>query len=95
MKPKEIAQKIRPVLEKYQITKAELFGSFARGEETAESDVDLIVQLGKPTGLFEFVRIERELGHALGRRVDMTTRNGLSKYIRDNVLAEAQVVYER
>lgn len=95
MNQQEIIKKIKPILERHHITKAELFGSYARGEETAESDVDMMVQLGKPMGLFEFVHIERELAEALGCKVDLTTPGGLSKYIRDRVLSEKKLIYER
>ena len=95
MNQQEIIQKIKPILERHAITKAELFGSYARGDETVNSDVDMIVQLGRPTGLFEFVHIEQELTDAIGRKVDLTTAGGLSKYIQDRVLAEKKFIYER
>ena len=59
--------KTQPVL------KAWLFGSYARGEEREDSDVDLIVKFDRslPIGLFAFVRMHRELEERLGRKVDL------------------------
>lgn len=70
-----------------------VFGSAARGEDLATSDVDLLVRLGKPMGL-DFFALEREFEEALGRKVDLVTEAGLSKYIRDDVLADLKILYE-
>lgn len=72
-----------------------VFGSAARGEDTVERDVDLLVDFTVPKSLFELVRIEQEFEEALGRKVDLVTSASLSPYLRDQVLGEAQVLYER
>jgi len=71
-----------------------LFGSFARGEATSRSDVDLLVRFSHPKSLIEIVRTERELAERLGRRVDLVTEDAVSPYLRDRILAEAKGVYE-
>lgn len=96
MNQQELIQKIKPILERHQIRKAYIFGSFARGEQTPESDVDIIVELGyRPMGLFAFTGMSLELEHVLGRDVDLVTPTGLCKYIKDRVLSEAKIIYER
>jgi len=70
-----------------------LFGSFLHGDTTPESDIDLIIEMAKPIGLFTFVGIKQNLEAKLGRPVDLVTPNGLSHYIRDKVLSEAEVIY--
>jgi len=67
----------------------------ARGEETEESDVDLLVRFARPKSLLDLVRIEREFSEALGRRVDLLTEGALSPYLRERILGEAAVLYER
>ena len=74
-------------------TQLRLFGSAARGEETAESDIDLIADFGEPTGFFGLIRCEDELAEFFGRPVDLLTEGGLSPYMRDDVLAAARVIF--
>lgn len=66
-----------------------LFGSRARGEGGAESDVDLLIDLEQGRTLLDLVAIGQDLEDVLGRRVDVVTRNGLSPFLRDRILAEA------
>lgn len=77
------------------VARLRLFGSVARGEDTPESDVDLLVEFTRPKGLLALVGLEQELEAALGRKVDLLTPAALSPYLRDRVLAEARVIYER
>lgn len=66
-----------------------LFGSFARDEACADSDVDLLVEFRRPIGFFEFVRLQRELGERIGRNVEFVTRAALKPRLRDRIRAEA------
>lgn len=77
------------------IERLRIFGSFAREEEHADSDVDMIADFSTRKSLLDLVRIEREFSERLGREVDLHTERGLSPYIRDRILREARVVYER
>jgi hypothetical protein len=72
-----------------------VFGSAARGEDTAESDLDLLVEFTEPKSLLDLVGIEQEFEDALGRKVGLVTVAALSPYLRDQVLREAQVLNER
>ncbi|MEA3402597.1 MAG: nucleotidyltransferase family protein [Armatimonadota bacterium] len=80
-----------------QIRKLAVFGSALREDFTPDSDVDVIVWFEPEArvGLITLGGIERRLSELMGRKVDMHTPEMLSKYFRDRVLAEAQVVYER
>jgi hypothetical protein len=76
-----------------------VFGSYARGESTPQSDVDLLVALKPsekrpPLGLFEVIRLEKELEKILGCAVDLVTEEGLSPRIRSNVEKDRVVLYE-
>ncbi len=82
--------KTKPVL------KAWLFGSFARGEETAKSDVDILVVLdhSQPVGL-EFFGMYEDLKELLGRNVDLVTERSLASFARKSVERDRRLVYER
>ncbi|MDT8437077.1 MAG: nucleotidyltransferase family protein [Gemmatimonadota bacterium] len=77
------------------IERLRVFGSVARGEESGDSDVDLIADFATRKSLLDLVRIERELSQRLGRRVDLLTEKSLSPYLRDRILRGAVVVYDR
>ncbi len=81
---------------KKDIKKASLFGSYLHEEQTAESDVDLLIEF-KPTakvGFFELVRLQRRLGEFIGKKVDLLTPQSLSRFFKKKVLAEAEDIYE-
>jgi hypothetical protein len=88
-------ERVEEICRRNDIDTLLLFGSVARGEETEESDVDLLVRFARPKSLLDLVRIEREFSEALGRRVDLLTEGSLSPYLRERILGEAAVLYER
>jgi uncharacterized protein len=71
-----------------------LFGSMARGNATADSDVDLLVRFNRRKSLLALVRLERELTAALGRKVDLLTEASVSPYLRERIFSELRVLYE-
>ncbi len=81
----------RSVLDAFGVARLSLFGSFARGEGGEDSDVDLLVEFNRPIGLFEFVRLQRQLGELVGHRVDLVTPAALKPQFRDRILSEAVV----
>ncbi len=78
---------------RHGIKRLRLFGSAVRGDDGPGSDVDLIVDFGVPVGYFELIRAEDELARFFGRRVDLLTEPAISRYMRDEVLASAQVIF--
>ncbi len=88
-------EKIVEICKRNDIEFCALFGSFARGEAGEDSDIDLLVRFSKRIGLFEFVGIGQELEEALKRKVDLATEDCLSPYIRENVLRDLHVIYEK
>ena len=68
----EITEKIRPIAEKHKLTEVYLFGSYARGDATEESDVDLLID-GNDLGGFKFFGMWDEFENALGKEVDIVT----------------------
>ena len=77
------------VREAFGVSRLALFGSFARGDEGPESDVDVLVEFARPIGLFEFVRLRRRLEGLLLRPVDLVTPAALRSHTREQVLREA------
>jgi uncharacterized protein len=66
-----------------------IFGSVARDEARADSDVDMIAEFDEPVGYFHLFHVRRRLEEILGTRVDLTTPGGLRPELRDGILAEA------
>ena len=81
----------RPILDAFGVARLSLFGSFARDEGRDDSDVDLLVEFNRPIGLFEFVRLQRQLGELVGHRVDLVTPAALKPQLRERILREAVV----
>jgi predicted nucleotidyltransferase len=85
---------IAAICKNYGIRKLSVFGSALRSDFGRGSDVDVLVEF-EPDRLpgLAFFTIERELAEALQRKVDLNTPDFLSKYFRDEVLAEAEAIY--
>ena len=77
------------------IRRLSFFGSVLRGDFGPNSDVDVLVEFepGTRVGLIRLSGLELELGHIIGRKVDLNTPGFLSKYYRDQILDEAEVQY--
>lgn len=83
--------KTQPVL------KAWLFGSFARGEETPLSDVDILVEFdhGRPIGLLRYAGMWREIEDLIGRKVDLVEDGTLMPFAAESANRDKQLIYER
>ena len=81
----EIKKIVKPILKKHGVTKAGIFGSFARGENDPFSDVDILVEMPKETDYFDLLfALEAELG----RKVDIVEYSLIRKEIKENVMQE-------
>lgn len=80
---------------RHHIRRLSLFGSILRDDFRPDSDVDVLVEFdpGHTPGL-AFFAMQDELSELFGRKVDLQTTGSLSKYFRDQVLAEAEVQYD-
>ncbi len=101
MTKQEIKDKLLEAVKKDEhfsdIKSLAIFGSYVKGEPSRDSDIDVLVRFAEDAhiGFFGFVQIQRNLSQALGLKIDLVTREALSKYIREQVLQEAEFVYER
>lgn len=80
------------ISEKYHISEIGIFGSYTRGEQDADSDIDILVTFDKPIGFIRFMRLEFYLSELLGRKVDLVTKDSLKPHIGSVILREAQYV---
>jgi predicted nucleotidyltransferase len=94
--PEEISKTILNYFQNQPVLKAWLFGSWSRGQATESSDIDLLVELDytRPVGL-EFIQMQIDLQLILGRKVDLVSARGLSKYIGPVIEAEKKLIYAR
>ena len=78
------------------VNKVWLFGSYARGEENTDSDIDLMIDLdhSQPVGL-KFFGMWNDLESLLGRDVDLVTEEGLADYARESCNRDKILIYER
>jgi len=86
---------IQNYLEKQPVSRAYLFGSYSRGDNTAESDIDILVELEKGVGLFRFADIQIQLQQLLNQQVDLVSAGGLSPYIEKHINKDKILIYER
>ena len=83
------------MLKTYGVEEIGVFGSFARGDQNAESDIDISVELNHdkvPVGLFEFAGMQFYLEDLLGRKVDLVTKTGIKPMIKDRILSQLVIV---
>ena len=88
-------QKIVEICRKHQIRELSLFGSQVRGDFSADSDFDFLVEFepNAEIGFIEFGQVQEELETIVEKRVDLVPKKGLKKLIRQKVLDESEVIY--
>ena len=85
----ELMARHRDELKENGVESLALFGSVSREEETAESDIDILVEFSRPVGMLAFLRLQHRLTEILGRRVDLATPKALRAAWRERILNEA------
>jgi len=83
-----IKQKITPVLKAHKVSKAGIFGSYARGEQKKKSDVDILVEIPDDRSLLEVIGLKLELEKALKKKVDLVEYELIRKELRKGILAD-------
>jgi predicted nucleotidyltransferase len=83
-----IKRKIIPILRRYGIKKAGLFGSSVRGELREDSDLDILVEIDKDISLLEFIGIKLDLEETLGRKIDLVEYSTIKPRLKERILKE-------
>lgn len=98
MSEKELEQlkiKVIPILKKYGVIRAGVFGSFARGEATKNSDIDFLIRFIPGKSLFDLVGVKLDIEDKLGKKIDVITYNSIHPLLKNQILGEEKVLYEK
>ena len=88
----DLKRKIMPIMKKYGVRKAALFGSFVRREMKGNSDIDVLVEIGDDASLLDFIELKQKLEEKLGKKVDLVEYDTLKPLIKENILKEQVVL---
>lgn len=84
---------LKPTLrERFKVKTIGVFGSYVRGEQKQQSDVDVLVEFEEPVGLFEFMDLEMYLTDLLDVKVDLVSKKALKPHIGKRILEEVIIV---
>lgn len=84
----EIKAKAAPILKQADVQKASLFGSFARGEESDKSDIDILIEVPSSMSLFGFINLEHKLEKVLDKKVDLVDYSGIKPRIKHFIIKD-------
>lgn len=82
------------VMKPYNPKKIGIFGSFARGENTEKSDIDILYDYEGKIKLFDHIRMINELQEYLNKKVDLVTPDALHPLLKDQILKDVRVIFE-
>jgi len=90
----EIKDKIIPILKEHRVTRAGIFGSYARGEHNKKSDVDILVEIDDDNmGLLGFIRLKALIEKAIKKKIDLVEYETIRKELKDSILNdEIQII---
>ncbi len=88
----EIKDKIVPILKKYGVKRASLFGSAVRGDYAEESDIDILVEMPETATLLDLANLKLDLEDVLQRKVDVLTFDSLHPLLKERIMDEQQAV---
>ena len=89
-----IKKSLLPFVEEYGIVKAYLFGSYAKNEESNQSDIDILIEFNKDFDLMKFNHLINSLEEALAKKVDIVEFCTLNPLFRESVLKDTILLYE-
>lgn len=89
---KILRQHFPEIKEKYSVSYLGIFGSYVRGEQTSDSDLDILVEFVEKPGLFEYIELEDYLSDLLGVKVDLVMKSALKPNIGKRILNEVEAL---
>lgn len=90
----KIENQLISILQKHGAVKIGIFGSYARGEASPESDLDLLVDFSSRKSLLTLVRIKRELSETLGIDIDLLTEAAISPHMINDIKKQQRIIYQ-
>jgi hypothetical protein len=90
----QISKKLTPIFRRYGVIRADVFGSVARGQAKASSDLDLIVTLKKPIGIFMLNELNDRLETSLRTKVDLLTHQSINRHLKPYIINNLERIYE-
>jgi len=87
-----INSKRNELAETYFVSDILLFGSYAKGEQTSESDIDFLIETFKPISLFKFVNLKEYFENLFGKKIDIGTKKSLKNSVKNIILKEALTI---
>jgi hypothetical protein len=90
---KKIRETIVAVLTRYGAERIAIFGSYARGEARAGSDIDILVRFDRPKSLIQLVKIEDEIRKSIHMNVDLVTEKAVSPHIAGTIFRDEMVIF--
>jgi hypothetical protein len=90
---KKIKSEIVPILKKHQVKKASVFGSCARGENSKNSDIDILVELKKGKTMIDLINLEMDIKKKTKRKIDLITFKSINPLIKKNILRDEVKIY--
>lgn len=93
MNIEEIKDITAPIFKQFGVHRAAVFGSVARGEAGPQSDIDVLIELTEPLGLFTYARLNYTLEDALQKKVDLIKSNAIKPAFKKNILQDLVYIY--
>ena len=87
---KFLASHKEELAKQYGVSRLGVFGSWVRGEQKADSDIDLLVEFSRPIGLIKFISLENHLCKLTGHRIDLVMKSALKPIIGQRILTEVK-----
>lgn len=89
-----LCRQLRPLFREHGVKRASIFGSFARGEQTATSDMDILVEFQRGKSLIDLIGLKQAIEETTERKADITTNAALHPRLRPQILSEAIPIFE-
>lgn len=93
MSREEIQRSIVDFLKEHNAKKVGIFGSFARGEDTAESDIDILVSFKDDISFLDLVGLELDLSDILGKKVELVMEDGVNPMLKRFIESDLEILY--
>ncbi|HPI91419.1 MAG TPA: nucleotidyltransferase family protein [Spirochaetota bacterium] len=87
---KKKIQKNSGILKNYHVNRIGIFGSYAKGTPSENSDIDLLVDFSETITLFQYVHLADSMRNILNSGVDIVTLNGVKPYLKDSIMNEVE-----